>query len=296
MRNAFIAPFMVLSVVTASGCENDSYDLGTLLLTIDDGVLYPAGWSDDSAFVFATLHQGESWRIARINAANGHYTLLDVGLERAGVGDVHGNKLALESVEDGGSDIYVFDQNTEALVQVTDSSRYEWHPTFRPDGAAIAYDVSTKIGPDIYLQNLSGGTPVRITDHPESEQASQFSPNGKQIAFHRRVNGSDDNYDMIIRDLESGTERAFANTKENDSYPNWSPKGDRIVFSSNRTGEFNLFIVCTQSDGVQQLTYGSGNEKYPKWSPDGRSILYQSDSDSKKALYLIDAPTSLTCA
>lgn len=296
MRNVFFVPFFLSSALMVSSCYSDETDMGKMLIAVDEGALYPGGWSDDGAFVFATLHRGDSWQIAQISAENGQYALVDVGLEGAGVGDAQGGKLLIESVEDGGSDIYVFDLEKKTLSQVTDTERYEWHPTFRPDGTAVVYDIQTKTGPDIYQQDLSDGTLSVITDNLASEQAAQFSPSGQHIAFHRRVGGEDDNnYDMIMRDLRSGTERAFANTEKDDSYPNWNPEGDQLVFSSNQNGEYDLFITCTNGNSVHQLTRDAGNEKYPKWSPDGQSILYQSDQGDKKALYLIDAPKALTC-
>ncbi len=296
MRNVLFVPYFLSLALMVGGCHNDETGLGKILITVDGGALYPGGWSDDGAFVFATLHRGDSWQIVQINSEDGQYAVVDVGLEGAGVGDAQGGRLLIESVEDGGSDIYVFSLETKTLEQATDTERYEWHPTFRPDGTAVAYDIQTKNGPDIYQQDLSDGTLSVITDNPASEQAAQFSPSGQLIAFHRRMGGEEgDNYDMIMHDIQSGTERAFANSGRDDSYPNWSPDGDHLVFSSNRNGEYDLFITCAEGNSVQQLTHDAGNEKYPKWSPDGQSILYQSDQDDKKALSLINVPRALTC-
>ncbi len=293
MRNIIMAVFLVFIALSNSGCERNIFN--KLLISIENGALYPGGWSDDGETVYATLHREDTWQIIRINATSGQYTPVDVGLDGAGVGDVHADKLVIESVEQGGSDIYIYDLETRQLEQLTDTERYEWHPVFSPDGSAVAYDIQTGEGPDIYRHALSDGAMSEIAGQPESEQAARFSPDGSRIAFHRRNGGDNGSIDMVVRDLDSGGEQSFAVSDYEDSYPNWHPNGDRVVFTSNRNGSFDLFIYCFEQDAVIQLTEDPDNEKYPKWSPDGQSILYQSDRENGAALYLTGIPASLTC-
>lgn len=268
---------------------------GRLLTPIENGVLYPGGWSDDGATLYATLHQGASWQVIEIEVSSGNFSVIDVGLSGAGVGDVKGGKLLLESVEDGGSDIYMYDLETKSLSQLTNSQRYEWHPVFSPDQTAIAYDISTQNGPDIYLHQLTDGSIYKLVGDPASEQAAKFSPDGSKIAFHRRVGNDANNYDMILKDLASGAERVFASSDQEDGYPNWHPDGDWIVFSSNRNGAFDLFLTCPDGEALQQLTNTPDNAKYPKWSPDGRSIVFQSDRDNRRLLYVMNVPSLPSC-
>jgi len=58
-----------------------------------------------------------------------------------------------------------------------------------------------------------------------------------------------------------------------DGWPRWSPDGKRIVFTSRRSGNYELWLINRDGSGLQQLTQASGAH-YSPWSPDGRMIAY----------------------
>jgi len=53
-----------------------------------------------------------------------------------------------------------------------------------------------------------------------------------------------------------------------DIEPAWSPDGQWLVFSSNRTYDFDLFIMRADGSGVLQLTKTYGKDSNPSWGPD----------------------------
>ncbi len=73
----------------------------------------------------------------------------------------------------------------------------------------------------------------------------------------------------------------------------WSPKGDQVVFCSDRTGEEQLYLVDQHGTGDwRQLTNGNyGFTLPPVWSPDGKSVLF---ADKFLALHLVDVASGKT--
>jgi Tol biopolymer transport system component len=65
-------------------------------------------------------------------------------------------------------------------------------------------------------------------------------------------------------------------TTEWDNFPEWSPKGNRILFTSFRTGDFELCSIRPDGSDLRQLTHDRGNDAHAIWSPDGTSILFTS--------------------
>lgn len=59
-----------------------------------------------------------------------------------------------------------------------------------------------------------------------------------------------------------------------DMNAQWSPDGSKIVFASDRNGNFDLFAIAPDGSGLTQLTGGDGDDQYATWSPDGRRIAF----------------------
>src|SRR5262249_19326342 len=47
-------------------------------------------------------------------------------------------------------------------------------------------------------------------------------------------------------------------------------------FSSNRNGNYDVFVVATTGGKPRQLTYHSANDNVIGWTPDGKNIIFES--------------------
>jgi TolB protein len=47
----------------------------------------------------------------------------------------------------------------------------------------------------------------------------------------------------------------------------WSPSGRQIVFSSNREGKFNIYIMNADGTDLERITPNDANYTSPAWSP-----------------------------
>jgi TolB protein len=68
----------------------------------------------------------------------------------------------------------------------------------------------------------------------------------------------------------------LTNYRGEDSNPDWSPDGKKIVFTSDRTGNHEIYSINANGTGLKQLTNNSLVAVYPQWSPDGSWIMYAS--------------------
>jgi dipeptidyl aminopeptidase/acylaminoacyl peptidase len=56
--------------------------------------------------------------------------------------------------------------------------------------------------------------------------------------------------------------------------PALSPDRTRVVFSSNRGGSYDLYLMDVDGRNLRRLTTDPGNEWEPVWTPDGSRIVY----------------------
>ena len=62
----------------------------------------------------------------------------------------------------------------------------------------------------------------------------------------------------------------------------------RIVFASNRDGDWDIYSMDVNGNNVVQLTDHPATDHYPACSPDGRRIAFKSERDGTPDLYVMD--------
>jgi Tol biopolymer transport system component len=113
-----------------------------------------------------------------------------------------------------------------------------------------------------------------------------LSPDERSVAFRRASNGGTD---LWVRDLNRGGEARFTNDPSANLAPFWSPMGDRITFTSNRTGAYNLYQKAASGSGKDELLLRNSLTDIPsQWSRDGRFIVYfQLDPKNKRDIWVL---------
>ena len=68
-----------------------------------------------------------------------------------------------------------------------------------------------------------------------------------------------------------------------------APTTEKIAFSSNRDGNWNIYIMDPDGSEQKRVTRNSAADHSPVWSPNGEQILFVSNRDGVYDLYVIDA-------
>ncbi len=76
-----------------------------------------------------------------------------------------------------------------------------------------------------------------------------------------------------------------------DKAPSWAPDGKRLAFSSNRGGNFNIYILELKSGVVENLTQNLFEDGIPTWSPDGKRVAFHSKRQFNWDIYTINVMT-----
>ncbi|GGX87416.1 TolB family protein [Streptomyces hiroshimensis] len=187
----------------------------------------------------------------------------------------------------------LLDEADKAAVNLPGSS---WHPS-----AGVTFASDRESGRDEVWVLPPGGRPARVTEHggDSGYLEPSFSPDGSWIVFQESREGREGR-----ESTESGTDQSTGDggsalgslwkvrrdgsgrtrlldgpaTGTDNRQPNWSPKGDRLVFQRRERGsrDWALYVMNADGSGLRRLTGGAGEHTDPSWSPDGRQVVFSS--------------------
>jgi tricorn protease len=208
----------------------------------------------------------------------------------------HKDKIYFVSDRDLILNFWSYDLKTKDFKQIT---HYKEFDVLWPSGhnGLVAYEN----GGYIYVMNLDTGEPQKVTvnlhfDNPNrlpyyknvSEFVSAFgahiSPDGKKAVFDARG-------DIFTVPAEKGVTVNLTRTQGiREMYPVWSPDGQWIAFISDKTGDYEIYLMDPKKEKkTVQLTHNHSVWKGPPtWSPDSKMLLFY---DIRRNLQVLDIQT-----
>ncbi|MEL7237713.1 MAG: hypothetical protein AAGK78_02535, partial [Planctomycetota bacterium] len=195
-----------------------------------------------------------------------------------------------DEAEGGRLNLFEYDPASGDRRQLTDARDFDVKfPSIGPgpDGNG---EIIYQLGADLYLVGLAeGATPQQVkvqipgakpalrpqkVDTADFVGAGGISPTGKRVVVEARG-------DIYTVPAEQGVPRHLVDSDgAADRNPAWSPNGKWVAYSSDKDGEYNVYL--TQSDGKQTVNDGKPIKITDidgrfwtqfQWSPDSSKIL-----------------------
>jgi TolB protein len=182
---------------------------------------------------------------------------------------------------------------------------YNAEATISPDGKKIVF-TSTRDGDlDIYTMDADGSHVKRLTTELGYDGGPFWSRDGQWIvyrAYHPKTEQEIAEYKQLLKEhlikpanLEIWVMRADGSQKRQVTHngaanfgPYFFPDGRRIIFSSNLLahdvndmGNFELYAINTDGQGLERITYNPTFDGFPMFSPDGRKLVFASNRNGK---------------
>ncbi len=219
--------------------------------TLIGGVRSQISWSSDGSTIFYTKHSHENPNGSQI------------------------------------SDIYQYDLRQSKEKRITHGLR-AISASRSPDGARFAFTYQHDGTVNIGTVDSNGNDFRQLTSYSNGEQTYQprWSPDGDWIVFGFSVK---DGQDVARVPKEGGAVEFLVEGEDDARDPVFSRDGSSVLFSSDRTGIFNLYRLDLASRNIEQLTNVVGGAFTPTISDNG-SILYAGYTSEGYKLRLLKNP------
>ncbi len=196
------------------------------------------------------------------------------------------------SERDYANNIWSFNPKTKQEQQITFHSDFDVK-NIDAGGGSIVYEqggylhlLDPSNGSSKQLNiNVAGdmnwGRPRWVNASAGQMRNAQISPTGKRAIFEFRG-------DIFTVPKKDGNWRNLTNSSNNaDRSPLWSPKGDKVAWFSDQSGEYELMIADQMGlETPRAISLPSKNFYFrPQWSPDGEHIAY---TDTDYALWYVN--------
>lgn len=164
-----------------------------------------------------------------------------------------------------------------------------------PDGRRLLFMSDCDNNCDLYVMDADGSNLRQLTRNGIIDAYPIWSPDSRRIVF---MSTRDIFYELYMIEVDcdesghSGCEaKRLTENRDFDGFPDWSPDGREIAFSTDRDGNFEIYsldTICLDQPvpcDARRLTDRAVNDRDPVWSPDGRWIAFISVFD----VYLMNA-------
>ncbi len=200
-------------------------------------------------------------------------------LEREGVYDLFSDgRMLVEQTRTRGEtdtqDLHVY-ETEDRFVRLTEGARSN-DPSLSPDESMIAFTASSGSRRVLRVMPVQPEADSRIvwegSGRWDQAFAPKWSPDGKRIAFGAWRTGG--YKDILILDLATGQVEEVQHDRAQDADPLFTTDGKYLLFTSDRSGIFNLYAYELSTRKLSQVTNVLGAAYEASISPDGTRVLY----------------------
>lgn len=181
-------------------------------------------------------------------------------------------------------DIYVYDIERKEETRLTNSLRAN-SPAVSPDGKTIAYVTGSDGTLNLFLMDSAGANLRQLTSFRHGEQVynPKWPPDGTEIVFDYSIN---DGRDIRAVSARGGDVRFLIQGGDDSRNAVYSPDGSKILFTSDRTGIFNIYEYNLHTEDVRQVTNVLGGAFMPSLNADGQLAFASYTSSGYKIALL----------
>jgi serine/threonine protein kinase/Tol biopolymer transport system component len=253
------------------GIAFDKSTLRSLFTVSHNGILvYQKGTVEFGSRLFLYDRTGK-----RMKAIGGQEEYLEPRLS------ADGKKIATDIYSDQARnrDLWTYDLERNTKERLTVAPTYERSPIWSHDGKQIYFSSDPEGVPDFYRKPSSGLGNEQIVWRDKLDKLPLDITGNSKFLLFREYGGEKTQMDLWILPLEGEGQPndrkpiPFRQTRFNETDGRFSPDGHWIAYTSNESGQYEIWISSFPASGGQWQVSTSGGVG-PRWRRDGRELYY----------------------
>ncbi|MBI5573639.1 MAG: PD40 domain-containing protein [Elusimicrobia bacterium] len=233
-------------------------------ITYNNSISVLPKFSPDGKYIYYTTYKDGNPDIFRYDFEKNRSIpfITYQGLNIAGSSSPDGRYFIATLSKDGDPELYLFTAEGKIIRRLTYSRGVDTAASFSPNSNEFVFVSDRGGNPQLYIMDIEG-TNLRKITHSGYNDSPCWSPVGGAIAFTKRNRQI---FDIYVMDVSTNKEYQLTNNYGSNENPSFSADGRRIVFSSNRSGRYELFSM--HSNGTEQKPISSiaKESTNPVWS------------------------------
>lgn len=166
----------------------------------------------------------------------------------------------------------IMDQDGANYMELTDGNHLVLTPRFDSKLHRAIYMSYRRTVPQVYILDIHTGKQRLIGNFPGMSFSPRFSPDSEYAIMSIANDGTTDIFEIHLqtRQLRKLTHgHGFISTS-----PSYSSDGKQVVFTSDRGGRAQLYVMNRDGSSQRRISFGDGSYTSPVWSPRGDFIAF----------------------
>ncbi|GAB4332708.1 MAG: basic secretory protein-like protein [Calditrichia bacterium] len=220
-----------------------------------------------------------------------------------------GSKLAFTAKSGPYDAIYIIDINTDEVEKHELKLNGAFTTSWSPDGKYIAFVGNQDNRSDLYLFEIGTAEIKRLTNDIFTDDQPSWSPDGRYLAFvsDRGDYASQEalpddfkmskyNYefrDIYLYDLQERKITRVTNTPWEESFPIFTPDGEKLAFISDENGIYNIYFKDLKKGDYYPVTNVISGILQINWDKRANKLVFSSFYKGGYDIYVINNPLEL---
>ena len=188
-----------------------------------------------------------------------------------------GRRIAVDRERQGNIDIHVLDTARGVIERLTTHTAADFTPIWSPTSDAIVFTSYRGGTGRIYRRDLGAADDALVQETAKEQRVQDWSSDGRYLVYAQEEPATSDQAareDLWALELGSGASPIrLTDTVADDANARISPNGRWLAYSSNESGESEVYVQAFPRPGAKRQVSAGGGET-PTWTPDGAELIY----------------------